>query len=491
MADYGASSACTRRGAVSVLCVLVSGCVSLAPAPVTPPLPVAADWPADAPHDPDANVHAPELPWERYFVEPSLQQLIQSALRNNRDLRIAVLRVEEARAAYRISRADAWPTLAVGMQASRARVPGDLNLTGHSLVSGDDEAYVGISSWELDLWGRVRDLKSGALETYLATDAARAAVRVSLIAQVADGYLGLRELDERVALARRTEESRAEAFRIFTRRHDVGAISKLELTEVQTLLTQAQALRTQLEQARAIQAHALGRLVGDGTDALTASGHFDDAAIFGELQVGLPSRLLVDRPDIMASEHQLRAADFSIGAARAAFFPRIALTATWGTASAELDGLFDAGSRAWTFVPTFSLPIFDGGRRRANLDVTRVRREIAVADYERTVQNAFREVADALAARQWLDRQVRFQRMTVDTQIERARLAQLRYDSGAAPYLEVLDAQRALLAAEQEWVQARRALLSSRVALYAALGGGAGVDVAPSYSSTPATAQSR
>ena len=202
---------------------------------------------------------------------------------------------------------------------------------------------------------------------------------------------------------------------------------------------------------------------------------FDETLVLAELAPGLPSTLLVARPDIAAAEHALRGAHANIGAARAAFFPRIALTGTWGSASAELDGLFESGSRAWTFAPVLSLPIFDGGRRRANLDLSQIRRDIAVAEYEKNIQTAFREVADALAARRWLGEQLQTARTALDAQAERARLAQLRYDNGSAAYLEVLDAQRDLLAAEQQLVQARRALLSSQVALYAALGGGTSV----------------
>ena len=293
-----------------------------------------------------------------------------------------------------------------------------------------------------------------------------------MIGQVGDGYLGLRELDERVALARRTVQTREESYRIFSRRHEVGATSKLELTQVQTLLTQAQALLAQLELARAHQLHALGQLLGTHPGALPEATPFDETLMLAELTPGLPSAVLASRPDVAAAEHLLRGANANIGAARAAFFPRIALTGSWGSASAELDGLFESGSRTWTFIPTLSLPIFDGGRLRASLALTEARRHIAVAEYEKTVQTAFREIADALAARRWLAEQLQIAQTTLEAQSERTRLAQLRYDAGSATYLEVLDAQRDLLAAEQQLVQARRAVLSSQVALYTTLGGG-------------------
>lgn len=461
-----------RTAVVVLVAAALAGCMSLAPPHETPPLPVAGDWPADSPAG-AAGARAQDLPWNEYFTDPALRRLIETALANSRDLRTAALRVEEARAAFGIQRADRFPGVDVGAQGARARTPGDLNVSGDSVVGGEYRAELGLSSWELDLWGRVRNLEASALQNWLATGAARQAVRVALIAQVADGYLGLRELDERVAIARQTVASREASYRIFRRRFEVGATSKLELTQVQTLLTQAQSLHARLAQARARQLHALVQLVGSDPGPLPPAPLDQDAAL-AELQPGLPSELLANRPDILAAEHRLRAARVDIGAARAAFFPRIALTSAWGTASAELGGLFESGGRAWAFVPTLSLPIFDGGRRRAGLDLAEVRRDIAVAGYEQAIQAAFREVADALSAQRWLAEQLDIQHVALEAQAERARLAQLRYDNGSAAYLEVLDAQRDLLDAAQQLVQARRAVLSNRVALYAALGGGAG-----------------
>jgi multidrug efflux system outer membrane protein len=340
------------------------------------------------------------------------------------------------------------------------------------LIGSQYQVGLGMASWELDFWGRVRSLQDAALESYLASDAARRAASIALVAQVANNYLVLRELDERIALARRTITSREESFRIFTRRVEVGSTSRLNLTQVQTLLTQAQALGAQLEQTRAEQLHALALIVGAPVDLVPDQNPLDDHNALGELRPGLPSDLLIQRPDIVAAEHQLKAANANIGAARAAFFPRIALTSSLGTASAELDGLFAAGSLAWAFSPSISLPIFDGGRRHNNLSLAEARRDLAVANYEKTVQIAFRDVSDALSARHWLARQVAIAHTALATQSERARLSQLRYDNGAAAYLDVLDAQRDLLAAEQQLVQTRRALLTSQVSLYTSLGGG-------------------
>lgn len=463
-----ALSACARTAALAATLAL-AGCASMAPPYAPPPLPVAAQYPETDP----AGAHAADIAWQAYFADARLQALIAQALAGNRDIRIAALRVEEARAAYGIQRAEQFPTIALGASGSRARVPGDLSVTGRPMTSAQYQTGLNVSAWELDFWGRVRSLKDSALQTLLASDEARRAVGVALVAQVANGYLSLRELDERVALARATVDSRAESLRIFTRRFEVGSISKLDLTQVETLLSQALSLSAQLEQARAVQAHALAQLVGGPVDLTPDTRRFDDASVLQPLHAGLPSALLTQRPDLVAAEHQLRAAQANIGAARAAFFPTISLTAAYGTASAELSGLFDSGSGAWNFAPRLVLPIFDAGRIRANMDLAEVRRDVAVANYEKSVQGAFREVADALSNRRWLALQVDIGKTTLAAQSERARLAKLRYDNGAAPYLEVLDAQRDLLTVEQQLVQTRRALLSSQVSLYAALGGGA------------------
>ena len=470
----------------ALLPLLLAGCMSLEPPYTRPALPVPAAYadvaPAATGNPAALSEPAPsaaQIQWQRYFADPVLHDLINTALANNRDLRTALLRVEEARALYGIQRADQFPTLGIAADGSRARVPGDLNLTGQPQTSSQYQVGLGMATWELDFWGRVRSLKDAALQTYLASDAAAQAATLSLVSQVANSYLTLRELDERLALTRQTIATRAESLRIFQRRYDVGAISKLDLTQVETLWQQARALGADLEQTRAAQAHALELLVGAPLNLPATVARLDDNAVMRGLPAGLPSDLLVNRPDIVAAEHQLLAANANIGAARAAFLPSITLTGAFGTASAELNGLFDSGSRAWNFAPSINLPIFDAGRRQSALDLANVRRDQAVASYEKSIQNAFRDVSDALSAQHWLAEQVEVLRATLAAQTERARLAQLRYDHGASPYLEVLDAQRDLLAAQQTLVQTRRALLSSRVALYAALGGGSQVDATP------------
>jgi len=483
------SYADTRMAAmvVTVTVLALSGCISMAPPYEAPALPVAQHYDADDGRD---GLSASATGWQAYFTDTRLQALIKQALENNRDLRTAVLRVEEARAAFGIQRAEIFPHLNAQAGVSRLSIPADVSPFGMPMRVTQYQVGAGVSSWEIDFWGRVRNLNEAALESYVTSDAARRAVALGLIAQVADSYLVLRELDERIALAQQTVDSRTETLRIFSRRVAVGATSRLNQTQVETLLTQAQALLTQLQQARDAQAHGLALLVGKPIDLPPVSEPLDEHRMLAELRAGLPSDLLTQRPDIAAAEHRLRAAHASIGAARAAFFPRVALTGAYGTLGPELGNLFAPGTRAWVFAPSISLPLFEGGMLRSNLDLAEARRDLAVAGYEKTVQSAFRDVSDALSARKWLADQLDIAKAALAAQTERARLSQLRFDAGASTFLEVLDAQRDLLAAQQQLVQVRRALLSSRVGLYAALGGGTQAvesesDLQPHLSLTP------
>lgn len=434
-----------------------------------------AMWPSTAPGTTFAD--APLAQWQTVVTDPVLQQLLKQASTHNHNLRQGLLRAQEARTAYGIQRAERLPALGIGSSHSRARVPGDLNASGQSMVGSDHEVFVGLNSWELDLWGRVRNLSEAALQQYLATEAGVQTARQGLLAQVARSYLSLREIEDRIALTQRTVDSRAETLRIFTRRYELGALSRYALTQVQSLHNQARSIAIQLEQERAQAIHALQLLTGADISQLPA--HAPDTQVFAAVPVGLPSSLLNQRPDIVAAEHQLKATHASVDAARVAFFPRIALTGSWGTGSAQLSGLFESGSKAWTFIPSISAPIFDGGLRQSNLDLAAVRQNMAVVEYERTVQTAFREVADALAVRHSMQQQVEVQRSNLSALQERARLAQLRYDNGASPYLDVLDAERELLAAAQQVVQAAYALQGAHVSVYTAMGGGTDLGVTP------------
>jgi outer membrane protein, multidrug efflux system len=468
-----------RKAVPIAAAIAMTGC-TLAPRYSRPPLPVAPAYPVD-PAGPNT---ATTTAWRNYFADHRLQQVITLALENNRELRQAARRVQEARAFYGIQRADLFPTVDAGSNVIRTRLPGDPTLTGPAVNLTYKQVVLSTVGWEVDFWGRLRNLKDAALQEYFASEESRRAVVVSLIGNVADTWFRVREMDERILLARRTVASRKESFRIFTRRYEVGSTSRLDLTQVEVLLRQAESLLAQLEQERDLQAHELTLLVGTPAPLPFAEEPFNDQGMMQELRVGLPSELLRSRPDIIAAEHELVAAHANIGAARAAFFPSVVLTGSGGTASFELNGLFLASgfssqglftttSAAWSFLPNISVPIFDAGRRRSNLNLAQARRNSLVANYEKTIQTAFRDVSDALSNQQWLTEQLRVQQATLAAETERARLATLRYNAGSAPYLDVLDAERDVLSAEQQVVQVRRELLSSRVRLYEALGGGA------------------
>jgi len=460
---------CPALAALS-LCLAVSACAPLPPRPAPATDLVPAAWPGQE----TAAADQPALPgWQAFFTDPELRRVVGLALANSRDLRTAMLRVQEAGAAYDIQRAARLPVVNGSVEATRALVPPAQSPIGRALLGNQFQAGIGMADWELDLWGRLRSLNESALETWLATDATRRAAAVSLVAQVADAYLALRETDERLLLARSTLASREASLRIFRRRWELGAASRLNLTQVELLRQQALVQVAQLEQARAQQRALLDLLVGTSVTLAPPAAALGSAPLARDLEPGLPSALLLERPDIAAAEHALRAAEANVRAARAAFFPRIALTAAAGAASTQLDDLFDRGSRAWRFTPSLAVPIFNGGRLKGQLAVARVRDELAVAQYERAIQAAFRDVADALAARRWLADQADALGATLALQAERARLARLRYEHGSAAYLEVLDAERERFGAEQQLVQLRRQQLSAQVALYRALGGGA------------------
>ncbi len=405
------------------------------------------------------------------FQSEPLQQVIGDVLKGNHDLKGAWLKVKEARTALGISQADRLPSIAAGLNGSRTSLPADLSPTGRHLISQQFQANIGFASWEIDLWGRIASLNEAALASYLATQATREAVELSLISQAANTYLALCESAERLTLAEQTLASRAESLRIFQRREALGAISRLELIQVDLLRQQAQVLVSQLKQNQATSQHALSLLVGHPGYAAPRCPTLSAVRLSGLNGTPVPSELLQQRPDIRAAEHALRAAGANIEVARAAFWPRIALTTSVGTASTELERLFERGSGAWTFAPSISLPLFDAGRLRNSLDLASIREELAVNQYEKTVQAAYRDVVDALAARAYLAEQALALQTSLKLQEERVKLANLRYQHGAVRYLEVLDAERERLSVEQALVSIRRAELSAGVSLFAALGG--------------------
>ncbi|EJL82479.1 efflux transporter, outer membrane factor lipoprotein, NodT family [Polaromonas sp. CF318] len=462
---------------------LLAGC-SMIPkyerpaAPVADQYPTASGWIAESAKATTGSPAAANTPaaadieWQTFFSDPQLRKLIDAALRNNRDLRIAVLNIEQARAQYRIQRADQFPTINAGITGSRQP-----NANGNGSITS---AYTGgliMTSYELDFFGRVAALKESALAQYLATGEARKTTQISLIAAVANTYLSLLADEELLAITQQTLVTREESFKLSKLRFDNGVSSELDFRQAESLTEAARVSLAQQVRQRALDLNALTLLIGQPLTgelavALPAGKGLADAPLMVDVPAGLPSDLLTRRPDVRQAEQLLLSANADIGAARAAFFPRISLTASAGSASSHLNGLFKSGSYGWTMAPQLILPLFDAGRNRAGLDSANAGRDIAVAQYEKSIQTAFREVADALAGRATLGEQLRAQQAQANAEATRFKLADLRYQNGVASYLDQLDAQRALFTARQAVVQTRLAQLQSQVTLYKTLGGG-------------------
>ncbi|MES2904392.1 MAG: efflux transporter outer membrane subunit [Pseudomonadota bacterium] len=457
-----------RKSVPLIVAALLAGC-SQNPKYIQPGLPTAPVY-ADASREP--GLRATEVAWRSFFRDQQLQALIDRALVNNRDLRVAVLRIEEARGQYRIQRADQLPNVNATGVASRTRTSGELG-QGPSVTANRFDIGAQVASFEIDFWGRVRSLTESARANYLATAYAQRAFQISLVADVANTYLNDRELDQRIALADRAVGSRTRALEIAKLRLDAGVTSGLDYRQTEVLLTQAQTERSNLELQRAQNRNLLDLLVGTPTTGiLPAALPLDAQGIVESITPGLPSELLLNRPDILQAEELLRASYADVGAARAARFPRISLTAALGFASTALSSLLSGGALTGSLGGNVDFPLFDAGRGRANVDVAKARQGIAIASYERAIQSGFREVSDGLVARRWLMDRMASQQRELAAQRARANLATLRYRNGVASYLEVLDAERDLFAAEQQTVQTRREQLANAVALYVALGGG-------------------
>jgi outer membrane protein, multidrug efflux system len=458
------------------LVILLTGC-TLAPRYTRPEAPVPANWPTGAAYQetaaPSGTAMAPEIPWREFFTDEGLQRVIETALNNNRDLRLAALNVERARALYGIQRAELFPVIEVGASGGKQRIPADLSTNGQSLISEQYSVNLGLISWEIDFFGRIRSLKDRALEEFLATEQARRSTEILLVAAVANAYLTLAADRENLTLAEITWETQKDAYNLINRRYQVGMASELDLNRAQTQVDTARGDMARFTQLAAQDENALNLLVGSPfpRPSDTRPADLGDVKPPMEISAGLSSEVLLQRPDIMAAEHRLKAVNANIGAARAAFFPRIALTTFVGTASSELSGLFNAGSDTWAFVPQITMPIFDA-RLWSALEAVKVEREIALAQYEKAIQTAFREVADALAVRGTVDRQLAAQQSLVEASSKTYRLSQARYTKGIDSYLNVLDAQRSLYAAQQGLVALRLTKLANQVRLYAVLGGG-------------------
>jgi outer membrane protein, multidrug efflux system len=456
--------------ALVAACIL-AGCTSLAPTYERPAAPVPSAFP-NAPA-PTRLGESTAMGWQDFFADARLRGLIELALANNRDLRVAVLNIEQARATYRVQDAQRLPSLAANGSGSHSRVPADLSGTGAEMVTHQYSANIGVSAYELDLFGRVRNLSAQALDQYLATEEARRSTHISLVAEVATAYLSWSADMARLALAQETLRSQRESYALTQARASKGYASELSLRQIQTSVDGARVdvarYTGQVAQDRNAMALLLGAAVPDALVPEPLSGQLD---ALPDVPVGLPSDLLLRRPDLLQAEHQLKARTANIGVARAAFYPRISLTASAGSGSAELSNLFKSGSGAWSFIPQISLPIFDGGANQANLDSARAGRDIALAQYEKAIQTAFREVADALALRVSVKEQLAAQRSLVEASDAALTLSDARYTRGIDGYLTVLDAQRSAYSARQALISTQLAQLSNGITLYKTLGGG-------------------
>ena len=463
----------------AALFIVVSGC-SLAPEYTRPQLPLKDAWPQGEVYT-AGEMKADEakdtaIPWKTYFVNPELRGTLALAIENNRDLRTACLAMEKTMALYRIQRSEQLPTLNGVAQKSTQRIPESLSSTGESMIGRQYDLNVGITAYELDFFGRVKSLKEKALEQFLATEQARTSTQISLISRVAAAWITLAADKEKLSLAQEIYTSQKASYTMIQQRYDVGASSELDLRQAQTRVEAARIDIARYTGRVALDENALTLLLGCHMPENLLPKDLDivdnDPRTLIQPVCGLPSSVLLNRPDILEAEFRLKAANADIGAARAAFFPRITLTGSLGAASGELNALFD-DAPVWSFVPRITLPIFTGGRNKANLKATEVERDIAVATYEKTIQAAFREVADALAQGGTLEDQILAQKAFLDATAESYRLSDVRYKKGIDSYLSVLDAQRSLYAAEQAMIDTRLMKLLNRLALYKSMGGGA------------------
>jgi multidrug efflux system outer membrane protein len=458
---------------LAVTAFVLSGC-SLIPDYKQPAAPVAAQYPQGPAYSPAeaANQAAAEQGWRQFFHDPALQQLIQTALTNNRDLRVAALNIDAYRAQYRIQRADLYPAVNAEATGTRQRVPGDLSQTGEARITSQYSVGLGVSSYELDLFGRVRSLSEQALETYFASEEARRSTQISLVANVANAYLTWQADKELLKLTQDTLGAFEESLRLTSRSNEVGVASALDLAQSRTSVESARVSLARYQRLVAQDENNLVLLLGTGLPANLPAAQPLSADMLNEMPAGLPSELLQRRPDILQAEHTLKAANANIGAARAAFFPSISLTASAGTASGDLSGLFKGGSGSWLFTPTINLPIFNAGSLRASLDYSKIQKDIGVANYEKAIQTAFQEVSDGLASRKTFVDQLKAQTDFVNANQDYYRLAERRYRIGVDSNLTFLDAQRQLFSAQQSLITDRLSQLSAEVNLYRALGGG-------------------
>jgi len=446
--------------------MLALAACSMQPVYERPAAPVAGEFPTGPAYkdSPAGGSPAVDIGWRDFLADPRLQRLVEIALKNNRDLRVAMLNVAQVQAQYRIQRAALLPQVDGFADASRTRNKG---------VTSNDYSVGVAAAWEIDFFGRLRSLNDAAFEQYFATAYARQAAEILLVSQVADQYLAMLALNEQLAVTRRTLETAQASYKIVKLQFDTGTAAELTLRQSETVVEQANANDAALVRARAQAENGLVLLIGQPLPAdLPPALPMGEEKILADIPAGLPSDLLARRPDILQAEALLRSENANIGAARAAFFPRVSLTGSVGTASATLGGLFGAGSQAWSFLPSITVPIFSGGALQASLDVAKIQKDIGIAQYEKAIQTAFREVADGLAARGTYDEQLSSLERYTAAQRRRLELADFRYRNGADTYLNVLTAQTDFYNAQLALVSTRLQRLTSLVDLYRSLGGG-------------------
>jgi multidrug efflux system outer membrane protein len=457
------------------LTAILTAC-TMAPAYKRPDAPVPASWPTGPAYKEMAagkpGAPAADVGWREFYTDEKLQKIIEVALANNRDLRVAALNIQKVRAAYQVQSAVLFPLPNAAGSLNEYRTPADISDKGEAANVRIYNANVGISSWEIDFFGRIRSLRDSALEQYFATEHALKSVQIALIAEVANAYLTLAADRENLKLARSTLEAQEATYSMIRKRYELGSSSELELNQARTRVEAARVDVARYTAFTAGDENVLNLLAGTPVPADLLADSLDSVVSPKDVSAGLSSEVLLKRPDILQAESLLKAANANIGAARAAFFPSITLTTSIGTTSNELSGLFKAGAATWSFVPQVNVPIFNSVLLWANLEAAKATREIYVAQYERAIQTAFREVSDALARRGTIGDQLAAQQSLVEASANTYRLADARYTNGIDSYLTVLDAQRSLYAAEQALINTRLTKLSNLVNLYKVLGGG-------------------
>ena len=414
-----------------------------------------------------------DLNWQQFFANKKLQNLIELTLQHNKDIKLAALNVQQVRALYQIEDAGLYPAIDFSASGNRQRLPADLSATGNSQITQSYSATVGMTAYELDLWGKIRNQSDQALQTLYASEQAQTSVKISLISELVNAWLNYAADKEQLALAMETLESQQQSLTLTEKTYALGAASKLTLAQIQSTVATAKVDIANYQRLLKRDKNALDLLVGQSvTTQLLPDESLDEVLNFPTVPVGLPSELLEQRPDIKAAEYRLLAANANIGVAKAAFFPSISLTANAGSASSELDNLFSGGTGTWSFIPSINLPIFNMGRNQANLDVAQTQQQIALTTYEQTIQQAFKEVSDALVDRQGYMQQLEALEQLYSSNKTSFTLSEARFDKGADSYLQVLDAQRNWVSAGQQLIRGKQAYIASQINLYKAVGGG-------------------